>query len=247
LADDEHSEESGAPAWMATFADLATLLLTFFVLLLTFAEMDVEKFRDALGSVQAALGTVPSGAPGVLDASPNLSILDKIPTPGTTTSGDGSGGESELREIEQTVDRMIREQKLGEYVDVNVSSRGVVVRVKGHLFFNPGTARLRRGAKPVLDELSELVAKYPHSMAIEGHTDNIPIRSGGFSSNWELSTARAYSTLRYLQEELGVDPKRVHIAGFADTAPVASNETREGRAKNRRVEFIFFRAENSGD
>ncbi len=246
MSEDKREEGGGAPAWMATFADLSTLLLTFFILLLSFAEMDIEKFKDALGSIQASLGTSAGGGVGVLDASPTASVIDSLTPPSTTagssTSSAGGSGDTDLEEIAEEIRAMVAQKNLESDVDVETSGRGVIVRVKGQLFFSPGTADMKRQAEPLLDEIADIINKSPYSMAIEGHTDNIPIRSPRFRSNWELSTARAYSALEYLTKS-GVPVNRIHIAGFADTKPVADNTTREGRRKNRRVEFVFYKPE----
>lgn len=225
---------------MATFADLAILLLTFFILLLTFAEMDIVKFKDALGSIQAAMGggtgsqaiSVPVAPMSLSLPNRQMQRSDAAPT---------ASDEASMKEIANLVEVMVEKQKLEEDVEVRTTARGVIVRVKGGLFFNPGTADLKDEAKPVLNKISDLMSRFPYEMSVEGHTDNVKISGGRFSSNWDLSAERAYSTLHYLRGVGGVNPRRLHIAGFADTKPIAPNDTPEGRAKNRRVEFVFYR------
>jgi len=233
MMDDEEKQScpAGAPAWMATFADLATLLLTFFILLLTFAEMDIEKFRDALGSIQQALGFMPSGT-GMMQHTSKPSFLEP-PRP-------RSMEEDINRRIEDELRKLVKKHGLQNQVSVIRSKRGVILRVKGRFFFSPGTAELKPESHTILEKIAELMDKFPRKVAIEGHTDNIPISNGKYSSNWELSTARAISALKFLQEKEGIDVKNINIAGFADTRPIASNNTPEGRAQNRRVEFVFY-------
>ncbi len=222
--------EGGAPAWMATFSDMSTLLLTFFVLLLSFATMDVKKFQDALGSIQKALGFMPSG-PGMFQHTMKPTFMQP-PMANAVKS-------SASRLIKEELEEMVAMKGLEEDVEVEDTKRGVVLRVKGRVFFNSGTAELKPEAYPILDRIAEMLKKYPGRVSIEGHTDNVPVRGGRFKSNWELSAARAYAALKYLQSK-GVDVKKINIAGFADTRPIASNDTPEGRAKNRRVEFVFY-------
>lgn len=229
--------EAGAPAWMATFADLMSLLLTFFILLLSFAEMDIVKFKDALGSINSALG----GGSGNFQASTSPISFDSTPSP-PAPSPAAPTVTAAIKEtdtaISEELEQLVEEFQLDEDVEIQSTKRGVVMRVRGRMFFNPGTADLKPGSQPLLKKISSLLKRFPKKVAIEGHTDNIPI-SGRYSNNWELSTARAYSALKYLQEYEEVDVKRIHIAGFGDTHPLTSNDTPEGRMKNRRVEFVF--------
>ncbi|MBL7048251.1 MAG: OmpA family protein [Nitrospira sp.] len=230
--------DAGAPAWMATFADLATLLLTFFILMLSFAEMDVIKFKDALGSLNEALGGTKSGS-GLFQGSDSaVSVTNSAPPTAFVISGIAPSQVNKFltSELKETV----KEQKLDDGVEVETTKRGIVMRVTGRIFFNPGTADLVAGAQPLLDKIVSVINKYPKQVAVEGHTDNIPISSTKFRNNWELSTARAYAALEYIMETKGIDITRIHIGGFGDVRPIASNATPEGRSKNRRVEFVFY-------
>ncbi len=226
----------GAPAWMATFSDMSTLLLTFFVLLLSFATMDVKKFQDALGSIQKALGFMPSGT-GMFQHTMKPTFMQPPMANAVRTETS--------RLVEEELNEMVALKGLDEDVEVNNTKRGVILRVRGRIFFESGTAEIKKAAYPILDRIAEIIKKYPGRVSIEGHTDNIPISGGPYKSNWELSAARAYSVLRYLQTK-GVDIKKINIAGFADTRPIASNDTPEGRAKNRRVEFVFYEEPGEG-
>ncbi len=231
---------AGAPAWMATFADLMSLLLTFFILLLSFAEMDIVKFKDALGSINEAMGGTAGGF-GQFDGSKAVVSFDTTPSPSappptpTVTAAVKQNNTAISDELEQ----LVEEFQLEDDVEVKSTKRGVVMRVRGRMFFSPGTADLKPGSQPLLEKISSLLKRFPKKIAIEGHTDNIPIGGGRYSNNWELSTARAYSALKYLQEYEEVDVRKIHIAGFGDTHPLTTNDTPDGRAKNRRVEFVF--------
>ena len=135
---------------------------------------------------------------------------------------------------------------LSQFQKLNARTSGARVvldeAVEGSgLFFNAGTSDLKSEAKPVLNKIGDLMSRFPYEISIEGHTDNVKITGGRYASNWDLSAERAYSALQYLRETSGVNPGRLHIAGFADTKPIATNDTAEGRAKNRRVEFVFYR------
>ncbi len=243
MTEDEKSEgkNEGAPAWMATFADLATLLLTFFVLLLSFASMDIVKFRDAMGSIQESLGFAPAGT-GMFQHTTTPPLFDSPPF-ATSINKSQSKGEDMLNRNEAIISELedlVKEKGLENDVEIENTKRGVIVRVKGKILFNLGESEIKRESYPILEKIADLMKKFPQKVSIEGHTDNLTIKSGQYSSNWELSTARAFSALKFLQVSKGVDVKRINIAGFADTHPIASNHTSEGRAKNRRVEFVFY-------
>ncbi|MDJ0847851.1 MAG: flagellar motor protein MotB [Myxococcota bacterium] len=242
------SEPGGAPAWMATMADLMSLLLTFFVLLLSFANMDVVKFRVMLGSVQDAFG-VQREHPGDFEARATtpveLSIRESTamleamensaPQPPPRPAPPMDPGI--VRKLEDAVNRL----DLGRVVEVEPARRGVVVRVKGQLLFDSGSARLRAEALVFMDEIARMAKLFPYGISIEGHTDDVPISTPEFPTNWHLSAGRAISSLRYLVDVGEVDASRLSAAGFADTRPLVANDSTGNRSTNRRVEFVFLR------
>ncbi len=223
----------GAPEWMATFSDMATLMLCFFILLLSFANMDVENFRTALGSVREAFG-VQHQVQGRFESLSDSPI---------SLSNEQSTDVLHRQKVIDKVDLgLIREflaaRGLADEVEVSSSSRGMVIRTKDRLMFDSGAADLKKSGHQILLAIVKLTEDFDGDVSIEGHTDNIPIKSPIFPSNWELSSARASAVLRYLATQ-GVDPSVMHVAGFADMHPITQNDTPEGRARNRRVEFVF--------
>jgi len=236
---------AGAPPWMATMADMMSLLLTFFVLLLSFANMDVVKFRVMLGSVKDAFGVqhehpgdLPARATSVLELSkqestPYLDIL-KPSKPNETPP-------ASAEQLANQVAQMVGQLDISQLVEVGKSKRGVVVRVKGQLLFESGNTELRPEALIFLDELARLILAFPYDVAIEGHTDDVPMRSAEVPTNWHLSALRAVSTLRYFESASGVPSQRLHAAGYGDTRPIVENDSNTNRATNRRVEFVFLR------
>ncbi len=245
--EEESSKPEGAPAWMATFGDLMSLLFVFFVLLLSFANMDVVKFKDALGSMRDAFG-VQVEHPGEFQArsdtvvelapKPSSTLIDAMRAPKHGSQGGTGKGEDE---VVGEIARTIRESGLEQIADVKSEARGVVMRVRGQLLFEAGSDRIRPESFVFLDEITQLVRRFPYAVLIEGHTDDEPVSSDRFATNWHLSAGRAIAVLRYLNEAGGVPARRLSAAAMADQHPLVPNDSPAHRAVNRRVEFVFRR------
>ena len=234
--------KKGLPPWMGTFADMCTLLLTFFVLLLTFANMDVKKFQDMLGSVKNAFGVqfqdVGKYQPVLPEVKPQPSRTRMIQPTMPEPSIQEARNAAEAAAMADRVRNLVNAVGLGNAVEIKSGPRGVRMRVKGQLLFEPGSANVRKSAKTLLANVVKVMNKYNFYLTVEGHSDNQPIRTERFPSNWELSAARASSVLRSLVS-MGVPPRRVSAVGYASNYPIASNSNEDGRNKNRRVEFVF--------
>jgi len=222
--------EEGAPAWMATFADLATLLMTFFVLLLSFASMDVVKFRQMAGSVKDAFGTQVEH-PGVFE--------EKSDTAVTIQLSEEENRTIDMMQMGEQIRKTVEEQGLEGKTDIKVDDSGVILTVDGTFIFDGGSAKLKPEFEKFLAEIAKIIEENDYPLAIEGHSDNIPIKSPIYPSNWELSSARATAVLRYLIEKYKVPANRLMAVGYSDTRPLVPNNSPENRAKNRRVEFHF--------
>ena len=229
----EAGGDEGAPAWMATFSDLATLLLTFFVLMLSFANMDIQNFKTAMGSVKEAMG-VQFKISGEFE-SLATDILELSPV----QSGPHIAIEEFAELAAARVKRYVEEKGLDKQVDVRATPRGVVIHANDNIFFGVGSADMRDHESPVMALVADVFGKFDGDLSVQGHTDSVPIHSGRYPSNRELSTARAISVMRHLTERRGVPRERIHVAGYADTRPVLEGDSLEARTKNRRVEFIF--------
>ena len=248
--DEQPSEEApkqgGAPAWMATFADMMSLLLCFFVLLLSFANMDIVKFQEMMGSLKDAFG-VKVQDPGELEErssslielseSETKPIIELDPQPVRAR-------EQTDRELLDQVEKFIDDRVLDGIVEAVPGQRGVTIRIKGTLMFETASDVLRPEATPILNEIAGLAARYAYKIAVQGHTDDVPIRTERFPSNWELSAARAVAGVRYLIEHGKVKPERVTATGLAHTQPITHNQTPAAKARNRRLEFVFYHEED---
>ena len=227
--------KQGAPEWVVTFGDMMSLLLTFFVLLLSFSSMEASKFKMIAGYMREAFG---------LQVEDNYS---GIPMGTTIMSTDARRQRESAEELDlvQNIRKEMEKADVTKRSSVQVTERGVSLRLEGELVFGSGSAELRPEALPLLDKVAAIALERVERLDVEGHTDSLPIQNERFPSNWELSSARAGSAARYMISR-NVPRSRVRAVGYADTEPIAANDTPQNRALNRRVEFLFVR-ENIND
>lgn len=232
----EPPAEEGLPAWMATFADLVTLLMCFFVLLLSFANQDLANFRTLMGSIKDAFG-VQTKRPEATFAAYSPTRLEKK----------GVKLDSEQKVVldltMQLRALMEEDTELKRSTGVSAEREGVLVRVETGYLFDKGKAELSPQASKMLSKVLKTLKEYNFNCVIRGHTDDTEEGQGVFASNWELSAARAAATLRYLVEKGGIDPRRLKAVGYAGTRPLVPNDRPADRARNRRVEFLLHRPE----
>lgn len=223
----------GAPEWVVTFGDMMSLLLTFFVLLLSFSSTEASKFKMIAGYMREAFG---------LQAEESYS---GVPMGTTILSTDARRQRESAEELNlvQNIRKEMEKAGVTKRSSVTITERGVSLRLEGELVFASGSAELRPEVLPLLDQIAGIALQRAERLDIEGHTDNLPIRNKQFPSNWELSSARAGSTARHMISN-NVPPSRVRAVGYADTEPISANDTPDNRALNRRVEFVFLRIEN---
>jgi chemotaxis protein MotB len=226
--------EEGLPAWMATFADMMTLLLTFFVLLLSFSNQDIQMFRDIMGSMQDAFGVrVERKANKSLALTPSYSEQEGTVTP------------KENKILKGIVVRIKSALKIDPEMSTStgvVSDKdGVLVKMDSNAMFQRGSAVLTPEGYKFLSAVYNVLRDYKFNMVVRGHTDDQETSSRAYPTNWELSAARASATLRYILEKGGISPNRVKAVGYAGTRPLAPNDSDANRAKNNRVEFYIYR------
>ncbi len=227
MADDECKQEEcppGAPLWMCTFADLMSLLLCFFVLLLSFSVMDATKYKRAAGSMKDAFGVQKEVQN---DGSPQGQLMISTSFISTPLAV----------KVQRDINDVVALES-GGLVDMDITHDGVIVTVKDKLGFEFGKAKLRPQFKVLLDKIGKIIKQTGSTVIVSGHTDNIPLRRGGkFISNWDLSTARSVAVVNYWEQRFNILSEKMSAVGYADGKPVASNKTAEGRSRNRRVEF----------
>lgn len=229
-------ESEGESEWLATFADLSTLLLCFFVLLFSISSIDNKKFRSIMNEVRVSFG----------NAVP-MTVLEK-----KEVKGEGEGDAvinllPKQKTVATELEEIINDENLSSSTVVDMGDDGALLRIGGKVMFESGSADINPRVLSALDKIITMALKYPeYHLDIKGHTDNIPISVGKFLSNWELSALRATTVLRYMLEN-GLGADRLTATGYADTQPIVPNLTSENRARNRRVEFLFKKVVGKND
>ena len=226
----KHEEHENMERWLVSYADFITLLFAFFVVMYSTGATREGKYRAVSDSLASAFNPV-------------IAFSDsKIGLTGGRTGT--TMFETGLKLYFKKVDSKVKAMNLPNKISVSEDRRGIVIRVVEDVAFETGQADLVPEFTSRLDEIAGEIAKLPNQIQIEGHTDNIPIKTPIYPSNWELSTARAARIARYFAERHAMNPERISIAGYGEFRPLASNETLEGRAKNRRVEIIVLKEES---
>jgi len=232
--------EEWLPAWLAAFGDLMSLLLCFFVLLLSMSSMDAKKVSEAIGSL--------SGAMSVLEGGTKTEISHKQIQEATPVESQDETTQTvnRIREAASDANEMM-EKSQGPSITVEEAQQGFVIKLPAELLFKPGSATIEnQDALLFLKRMALITEELPKDLhlSVQGHTDNTgPGASSPFKDNWELSSARAIAVLHELEFD-GVDPARMSACGFAQYRPIATNATSAGRAKNRRVELHFYGKKN---
>ncbi|HSR36742.1 MAG TPA: flagellar motor protein MotB [Desulfurivibrionaceae bacterium] len=212
-----------APAWMVTFGDMMSLMLCFFILLLSFSNMDRPSFEKVSGSMREAFGAQRE----IISFEPPIGEQVIAPQPEPVISG-----------LRQQMTEAFKEQIGTGQITVEGRGDQVTVRMRDSLAFDSGRAEIKDGFTPLLDKLAAALAQNEMVLLVGGHTDNVPLRAdAAYSSNWSLSAARAVAVVEFLASRHQLPAHRLSAVGYADGEPVASNASEEGRAQNRRVEF----------
>ncbi len=234
MAKKKHEEHENHERWLVSYADFITLLFAFFVVMYSVSSVNEGKYRTVSDSIKAALNPVNSIPSSRLpfsigDTKPKMIPPEPEPVNDPVIR--------RMREIVSRINPLLK----GEIADVKIVETGhgsIMISLPESILFQSGEARVRSEALPFLKALSEVLLEMGRHIRILGHTDNVPIRTAQFPSNWELSAVRAVMVVRIFSELYEVPITHLSATGFADSKPVATNDTPEGRTKNRRVEII---------
>ena len=216
-----HQEVPGQDRWLLTYSDLITLLLGLFVILYAMSKIDTKKYNQWVAAFGGVFGS---------------SQVDMKSGPGAKGLVEGMNDQIRVR---QMVKQSLELNGTVDGLSVSMDERGVTIHIQDNVLFRSGEAELKPASLHLLDSIAHVLRRIPNDIRIEGHTDNVPIASDRFPSNWHLSVHRAMSTGYYFIKEFGIDPEKVAVVGYGDRRPVTANDTEEGRARNRRVDIII--------
>lgn len=227
-----HEEHGGNhERWLLTYADMITLLMIFFIIMYSMSIVDAKKFSSLAESLSGVLnnGTaVTNGSAGILpDGAPKVEYQN-----------------TEAAKLEKTVaevQQLIKSNNLSAEISIVQSESALTIRLKENLLFDSGSASVRSTAFPTLDSISKMLSELDNNVRVEGYTDDVPIRSSIFKSNWELASQRAINVLNYLAHR-GVNESRLSAESFGQFRPLVPNSSKENRQKNRRVDIVIIKS-----
>ena len=251
-----HPQHANHERWLVSYADFITLMFAFFVVMYSSAQVDQRKVGKLAMAIQVAfqeLGVFPASstqvqasgdAPVPFSNTQEISRVERIATLGRIapeTAGTPSLGHENtgLASVQKELEQALAPEILRHEVALRRQPNGLVISLREVGFFGSGSAQLRATSVPAFDRIAAVLARYGYSVRIEGHTDNVPIHTPQFASNWELSTARSTELVRLLIVQHAFAPERLSAAGYAEFHPIASNRSDEGRALNRRVDVVI--------
>jgi chemotaxis protein MotB len=251
-------EKASGPGWLCTFNDLMTLLMVFFVMIFSMSTIDLDKSSGIIGSLQSGLGVLEAGS------SVDIAVVD--PQPSVQSLENEMGNISEvynaiLSDMSETEKEPVHDDEIGKTknyitqknmdkidkipgISTKLTHEGVLITMQDQLLFDAGKSNIHPNAFPILNQIIESIKMTNHQIRIEGHTDNLPINTQKYPSNWELSIDRAIHVLKYFSQQGHISPNRLSAVGYADVKPVAENNTLENRIKNRRVEILLYKGGN---
>ena len=235
-----HDEELNE-AWLLPYSDLMTLLLALFIALFAMSQTDSSKMQALAQAFTAAFNM---GGPSFFSGMGPTTAMPNTPTTASDSTNAAYMQENEnLREAQEKLEQYIKENNLQDQVSTELSEEGLMIRLKEKALFASGSAALQGQAEQIVPVIAGLLASLPERVTISGHTDNVPISTAQFPSNWELSSSRAVNLMRGLMGvQPSLNPARFSALGYSEYRPIASNDTEEGRAQNRRVEVFIARS-----
>lgn len=236
--------------WLVSYADFITLLFAVFVTLYAMSQTDKQKVEQVAASYRSAFGVTvgaSSGKPQFIpksDMMPIPSMKQQLKnTEKPKAKGDGSSKvqatKKDFKEMLVSLEKFLIDKNAQDKVNIDITRRGLVISLREAGFFDSGSATIQPAAHELLAKIAEVLLPYGNPISFEGHTDNIPMRSSTFHSNWELSTARATTLAHYFMDRHSFAPEKISVTGYGEYRPVADNSVEEGRKQNRRVDVVL--------
>lgn len=237
--------------WLVSYADFITLLFAFFVVMFATSQSDKTKAKAVSDSVRDALenGEFSRAVSVVMShvkaepAGPRVQPAAKSAGSAPAAAPPGVPRPADLQQSKETLEKILEPELKAGKVQIRLEARGLVVSLREAAFFASGDDAVHPASLGSLAKVAGVIRELPNPVRLEGHTDSLPIHNSRFRSNWELSAARAIAVLELLRQRFGIPPERMTVGGYAENAPVDTNDTEEGRAHNRRVDVVVLSAE----
>lgn len=252
-------KEANHERWLVSYADFITLLFAVFVTLYAMSQTDKRKVEALVASMKESFGHVKTGASSERVNVIESTDLRSIPSIKPEVLTPGKGGQDEginrkrthaeikdFMEIKAAIEANLKLHGAQDKVSVDVTKRGLVVSLKEAGFFDSGSAEVKQSSYGLLSNVAESMTRYNNPIRVEGNTDNVPIKSHYFKSNWELSTTRGTNIVHYLIDNYGFQPEKLSAVGYGEFRPIADNSDETGRRKNRRVDIVLLAKESEG-
>ena len=221
LEDTPFTEDAEKDRYLITYADLITLLLGLFIILYSISNVDVQKFSKMI----SAMGNFFGNDGKIIGLTQNQNVIDVSP----------------ISNLKSGLDKVIKDNGYESSIRLEENERGITLHILEDILFASGKSELNDSSGLVLSKIAAIIRELPNDVRVEGHTDNIPIKSVQFPSNWHLSVARALSTAYYLIHNEGLSPEKVSVVGYSEYKPIADNTTLDGRSQNRRVDIVIIK------
>ncbi len=230
--------------WLVSYADLVTLLFAFFVVMFASTQTDHTRAKQISEGVEKALksGTTPPKIAAILGGTVDDKGRGNAMLKGAFFRSEKEENEPPLKDLSAATEllrQVLRKEINDGSVDVHVEERGLIIGLNSAVFFSTGDDTINPSVYPTLKEVARILNRLPNAVRLEGHTDSVPINTARFPSNWELSASRSIAMLRLFNERYQVARERMAVVGYADTVSVGSNETEQGRQRNRRVDIVI--------
>lgn len=255
-----HAEHANHERWLVSYADFMTLLFAFFVVMYSTSQVDQRKVGKLAMAIQVAfqeLGVFPASTsrapisgsePMPFNDVQEIARVERVASLGRIapkSEGNSSGDNAALVNLRKELEQALAPEILRHEVALREEPSGLIISLREVGFFDSGSAQLRAKSLPAFNRIATLLSERAYHVRIEGHTDNVPIHTTQFASNWELSTARATELVRLLITKHGFVPQHLSAAGYAEFHPIAANNAEDGRALNRRVDVVILGREPS--
>ena len=227
----EKNKKENSERWLLTYSDLITLLMIFFVIMYAMSTVDSQKYTQLSSSLNGTF----SGTGYIIGEEMPITS----PPSSNSDSSTNSDTPTKTQEIKEELQIYLETNNLKGKVDMSVEPRGLVITLKENVFFESGSATLLPAYEENILEISQILEQLNNDIVVEGYTDNRPIHTASFSSNWELAAMRAINVIDFLVSKGNIDPSKLSAVSYGEYRPIASNDTEEGRSKNRRIDIVL--------